>query len=237
MPVTDRRALNPPARSPGVVHHPQRPQRSQRPQRPQHLRQATFIVICALTLALFVKSFVVQFFDVPSESMERTLLVGDAIAVTRTLTQFGPPHRGDVVVFRDPGGWLPRHVRNDGIPTQAMEFIGMIPYNSGEHLVKRVVGEAGDVLECRGTGPLYVNGRAANEPFLAPGSQPCDATFRIVVPARSIWVMGDNRNDSADSRFHLGDARHGSVPLSDVVGLAKARVWPPTRWGLLLGGS
>lgn len=228
MPVTDRRATNP---------FPRTRESGRPPQRPQHLRQATFIVICALSLALFVKSFVVQFFDVPSQSMERTLLVGDAIAVTRTLTQFGPPHRGDIVVFRDPGGWLPRHGRNDGILVEAMEFIGMIPYNSGEHLVKRVVGEAGDVLECRGTGPLYVNGHPAVEPFLAPGSQPCDATFKIVVPSRSIWVMGDNRNDSADSRFHLGDARHGSVPLSNVVGLAVARVWPPTRWGLLTGNS
>jgi len=191
-------------------------------------------VICALSLSLFAKSFVVQFFEVPSGSMERTLMIGDAIAVTRPLTQLGQPHRGDVVVFRDPGGWLPPSSRSRSPLTTALEFVGLIPHDSDEHLVKRVVGEAGDVVECHGSGPLYVNGRPVHEPFIAPGARPCAATFRVVVPARSLWVMGDNRDDSADSRFHLGDPRQGSVPLSDVVGIAVARIWPPTRWGLLL---
>lgn len=218
------------------VHPPMR--RSRRPRKPPRIpviRQALFLIICALSMSLFVKVFVVQFFVVPSGSMERTLLVGDAIAVARPLIHMGTPHRGDIVVFRDPGGWLePSRPPNSPL-ADALRFVGMLPYNSDKHLVKRVVGEAGDVVECRGTGPLYVNGEPVKEPYIAPGSRPCGRVFEVTVPARSIWVMGDNRDDSADSRFHLQDQRRGSVPLSLVVGKVVARIWPPTRWAVPAG--
>jgi signal peptidase I len=195
------------------------------------LRQAAFLVICALSLSLFGKSLVVQFYTVPSASMEPTLMVGDMIAVTRPLTSLDPPHRGDIVVFRDPGSWLPPTRESDSPLTRALRFIGMTPYHPGQYLVKRVVGEAGDVLECRGNSPLYLNGRAVTEPYIARGSRPCAAYFTVTVPARALWVLGDNRDDSADSRFHLADGSQGSVPLSLVVGKAVARVWPANRWG------
>lgn len=198
----------------------------------QTIRQAAFLVICTLALSLFMKSFLVQLFTVPSSSMVPTLEIGDKIAVTRVLTQPGTPHRGDIIVFRDPGGWLTLPTPPDSLPVQALEFVGMIPYHSGEHLVKRVVAEAGDVVECRGTGPLYVNGKPAQEPYTAPGARPCAREFSVTVPARSVWVMGDNRDNSQDSRFHLDDARRGSVPLSLVVGTVVAKVWPPSRWGV-----
>jgi signal peptidase I len=201
------------------------------------LRRAVFLVICVLGLSLFVRSFVVQLFEVPSESMEPALMIGDTMVVTRSLTQWGEPRRGDIVVFRDPGGWLPRAPRSDSVLAEGLSFIGMIPYHSGEHVVKRVVGEAGDVVECRGRGPVFVNGVPAREPYVARGSYPCRENFKITVPARSVWVLGDNRDDSADSRFHLEDARHGSVPLSSVVGTVLVKVWPPTRWGLPASGS
>jgi signal peptidase I len=147
------------------------------------------------------------------------------------LTRRAPPHRGDIVVFRDPGGWLPESSPPRSPLADALRFIGMIPYHSDEHLVKRVVGEAGDVVECRGQGPVYLNGAPLAEPYLAPGVRPCASTFTVTVPARSVWVLGDNRDDSADSRFHLDDGRRGSVPLSTVVGTVIVRIWPPTRWG------
>lgn len=199
--------------------------------RSQTVRQAIFLVLCTLTLSLFLKSFVVQLFTVPSGSMEPTLGVGDKIAVTRSLTQTGTPHRGDIVVFRDPGGWLSEFHPPRSLLVQVLEFIGMIPYHSGEHLVKRVVGEAGDVVECRGPGPLFVNGEAVREPFIDPGDPPCSREFVVHVPARSVWVMGDNRDNSADSRFHLDDARRGGVPVSRVVGHVAMKVWPPMHWG------
>ena len=201
------------------------------------LRASVFLVICVLGLSLFVRSFVVQVFEVPSKSMEPTLTIGDTMAVTRPLTQWGEPHRGDTVVFRDPGGWLPGGSRPESPLAQGLEFIGMIPYHSGEHLVKRVIGEAGDVVECRGRGPVYVNGVPAREPYLARGTYPCRETFTVTVPAHALWVLGDNRDDSADSRFHLADGRLGSVPLSCVVGTVVVKVWPPSRWGRPASGD
>lgn len=200
-------------------------------------RQALFLVICALGISLFLKVFVVQFFRVPSGSMEPTLRIGDAIAVTRPLTRGSPPHRGDIVVFRDPGGWLPAAGEAHSPVAEALRFVGMIPYHSDEHLVKRVVAEAGDVVACRGSGPLYVNGTPVAEPYVAPGAHPCGAVFTVTVPARSVWVLGDNRDDSADSRFQLRDGRRGSVPLSSVVGTVVVRIWPPTRWGVPTHGA
>jgi signal peptidase I len=196
------------------------------------MRQAIFLVLCTLALSLFVKSFVVQLFTVPSGSMEPTLHVGDKIAVSRMLSDGSTPQRGDVIVFRDPGGWLSEPPVPRSVPVDVFEFIGLIPYHSGEHLVKRVVGEAGDVVECKGPGPLYRNGAVVDEPYLPHGTQPCSGQFVVTVPARSVWVMGDNRGNSADSRFHLSDPRHGSVPLSCVVGKVRFTVWPPMDWRL-----
>lgn len=200
------------------------------------LRQAMFLVICVLGASLFAKSFVGQAFEVPSGSMEPTLRIGDSILVRRGLTQWSPPHRGDIVVFRDPGGWLPRTQPPLSPAAKALEFLGLIPYHSGEHLVKRVVAEAGDVVECHGPGPVYINGVASREPYVAPDAMPCRTTFKVIVPARSLWVLGDNRDNSADSRYHL-DTLTGSVPLSSVVGTVLLTAWPPTHWKMHWEGT
>ena len=153
--------------------------------------------------------------------MENTLKTGDVLVVSRLRPRLTAPSHGDVVVFRDPGGWLDPESQGDGHPTSAakslMMFIGLIPKNSGEHLVKRVIGLAGDVVACDAEGVLTVNKVRLVEPYIFPGDPPCSLPFQVTVPADSIWVMGDHRSDSADSRFHM-DTNDGAVPVEYVVG-------------------
>lgn len=215
------------------------------------VREAVVVVIAALVLSLLVKTFLAQAFFIPSESMETTLEPGDRVVVSLlTPGPFSLAH-GDVVVFADPGGWLPPDVPVQrgpvaGAAVQALQFVGVLPHDSGGHLIKRVIGLPGDRVSCAGTGePLEVNGVAIDEKgYLYPGNQPSAATlapggkpgeFDTTVPPRSIWVMGDHREASQDSRFHLGNPGGGSVPMSDVVGRAMVKVWPLDRLGLLSG--
>jgi len=141
--------------------------------------------------------------------------------------------------FKDPGNWLdpvapkPQNAVQHTL-TSALTFIGLLPQDSGEHLIKRVIGVAGDHVECcDAQGRLMVNGKAIDEPYIAAGSIPSQIDFSVVVPADSVWVMGDNRQDSADSRFHQGNPGGGSVPMNDVVGVAFVTVWPVDRMTLL----
>lgn len=196
------------------------------------VRETAFVTMCTLVVSLTVKALLVQLFVVPSESMTPTLAVGDKLAVLRPVADWRSVRRGDVVVFRDPGGWLPRAPAQErSRVAKALEFVGMIPYHSGEHLVKRVVAEAGDTVECRGKGPVYLNGWPLDEPYLPETTTPCRTTFTVVVPARSIWVMGDNRDNSADSRYHMTGDLRGAVPVDSIAGRVVTVAWPPTRWG------
>jgi signal peptidase I len=193
-------------------------------------KEIVIVVVLALALATIVRVFLFQAFLIPSGSMENTLLVGDRVLVSKLTTRFGEVQRGDVVVFRDPGGWLgppapgPDGVR--GVVSDALEFVGVLPSDAEGHLVKRVIGVEGDeVACCDDDGRLTVNGVAVDETLLLkPGVEPSTQEFDVVVPARSLWVMGDNRSNSGDSRVH------GAVPLDDVVGRTFAVVWPPDRW-------
>lgn len=215
------------------------------------VREAVVVVVAALVLSLLVKTFLAQAFFIPSESMETTLEPGDRVVVS--LLTPGPfsLERGDVVVFSDPGTWLPPDVPVQrgpvaGAAVGALQFVGVLPHDSGGHLIKRVIGLPGDRVSCAGAGsPLEVNGVAIDEkPYLYPGNQPSAATltenskpgeFDTTVPSGSVWVMGDHREASQDSRFHLGNPGGGSVPMSDVVGRAMVKVWPLDRLGLLSG--
>jgi signal peptidase I len=197
------------------------------------VREIAIVVVLALVLATLVRVFLVQAFLIPSGSMEDTLLVGDRVLVSKLTTRFGEVQRGDVVVFADPGTWLgpappgPGGVR--GAISEALQFVGVLPDDAEGHLIKRVVGLPGDqVACCDAQGRLTVNGVAVDEStLLKPGVTPSVEQFEVVVPEGSLWVMGDNRPNSGDSRVH------GAVPESDVLGRAFVNVWPPDRWGLI----
>jgi signal peptidase I len=203
-------------------------------------KELPLLVLIALVLALLIKTFLVQAFSIPSGSMENTLKIGDRVLVDKLTPWFGSkPERGEVIVFNDPDHWL------EGEPTaspnavqQVLSWVGLMPSADEKDLIKRVIGVAGDTVECKGTGPLKVNGKALNEPYVFPGNTPCTqdnvgGTFKVKVPAGKVWVMGDHRQDSLDSRYHQNDKNGGFVPVDNVVGRAIVVAWPPTHWSTL----
>ena len=203
------------------------------------LREAAIIVVSALLLSMLIKTFLVQAFFIPSGSMEQTLAIGDRVLVTKLAPGPLAVHRGDIVVFKDPGGWLQPNGTDTatgwrGTAIDALTFVGLLPQDSGEHLIKRVIGLPGDTVECcDAEGRVSVNGVGVDEPYLAAGADPSEREFSVVVPEGGLWVMGDNRQNSQDSRYKQGDPGGGSIPLSHVVGVAFVTVWPLDRWGAL----
>ncbi|WP_245961598.1 signal peptidase I [Quadrisphaera granulorum] len=199
------------------------------------MREAAIVVVAALLLSLLVKTFLVQAFYIPSESMENTLLRGDRVLVSQLTPGPFDLQRGDVVVFEDPGGWLqPEPEADHGAVGNALvdvlTFVGVLPSNSGQHLIKRVIGLPGDrVVCCDAQGRTTVNGTPLQEDFLKPGSISSEIDFDVTVPAGSLWVEGDNRQDSGDSRYHQQLPQGGAVPIDDVVGRAVVVVWPFDR--------
>ena len=200
-----------------------------------------FLIVFALFLAFLIKTFLVQAFFIPSGSMQNTLAIGDRVLVNRAAVWLGDtPSRGEVVVFQDPGGWLadqPTSAPSNWF-TGALTFIGVLPQDNGD-LIKRVIGVGGDhVICCNTQDQITVNGVPLNETYLYPGdkadSAPLGVTpeFDITVPQGDLWVMGDHRSVSEDSRAHvLTDG--GFVPVSDVVGRADLIIWPTSQWGTL----
>jgi signal peptidase I len=194
----------------------------------------------ALLLSLLIKTFLAQAFFIPSTSMENTLLVGDRVLVSKLTPGVFSLHRGDIVVFKDPGGWLSAE---ESLPADeqsglgatvknALSFVGVLPQDAGEHLIKRVVGVGGDhVTCCDSKGRIDVNGAPIDETsYLYPGAAPAEKGFDVKVPNGYLWVMGDNRPVSADSRLHRA-LNNGMVPVHDVVGKAFVIVWPFDRAG------
>ena len=202
------------------------------------LREAAIIVVSALVLSVVIKTFLVQSFFIPTGSMESTLEVDDRVLVSKLAPGPLDVHRGDIVVFKDPGGWLepsePGPGGWRGAVDEALTFIGLLPQDAGEHLIKRVIGLPGDTVECcDDRGRVLVNGVPLNEPYLNPGSRPSEIEFEVVVPADSLWVMGDNRQNSRDSRYHQGDPGGGAVPMDNVVGVTFLTLWPFDRFTVL----
>ncbi|WP_326846830.1 signal peptidase I [Streptomyces kaniharaensis] len=212
--------------------------RAARRRRRSLLREFPLIILVALLVALVLKTFVIQVFVIPSGSMEQTIQVGDRVLVDKFTPWFGSePQRGEVVVFKDPGGWLEndRKPSNDGPilsgAKQVLTFVGLLPSDSEQDLIKRVIGVGGDTVECcDAQGRLSVNGTPVNEPYLSPGNPPSRQPFKVKVPQGRLWVMGDHRDVSADSRFHMGNPGQGTIPLSGVVGRAFVIAWPLDRF-------
>jgi signal peptidase I len=197
--------------------------------------ETVVLLVLALLVSAVVKTFFVQMFFVPSGSMRPLFVEDDRILVQKISYWNGDVQRGDVVVFDDPGGqWLGA----EGTPPlsrvqKALSDVGLYP--TGGHLVKRVIGVGGDRVACCDTkGRVTVNGVPLNETaYLNKGSAPSDRPFNVTVPLGRLWVMGDNRSNSEDSRFHQELPGGGTVPEQDVVGKVWAIVWPLGRARLL----
>ena len=198
------------------------------------------IVVAALVLSLLIKTFLIRSFFIPSGSMMDTLQIDDRIIVNELVPDLIAVNRGDVVVFKDPGGWLytePEKVESRGlvgIGDWLMEAFGLSASDSSQHLVKRVIGVGGDhVICCDAEGKLTINGVPITEPYLLEDVNPSDKEFDVTVPENMFWVMGDNRSNSEDSRFHGDLPSKGFVNKDSVVGRAFVLSWPFERWAWL----
>jgi signal peptidase I len=212
--------------------------RAKRRRKRSLLREIPLIVVVALAITLLLQTFLVQVFSIPSGSMQTTIGIGDRVVVNKLSPWFGAkPQRGEVVVFNDPDNWL----KDDPVPKSgavlgaiktAFTFVGLLP--SDRDLIKRVIGVPGDTVQCCDSqGRLLVNGKPLNEPYVFAGNPPSRITFKVTVPPGKLWVMGDHRDVSADSRYHMDDATSGFVPEKDVVGRAVAVIWPVSHWRTL----
>jgi signal peptidase I len=196
-------------------------------------KEVATVVLVAIVLSFLIKTFLFRAFYIPSESMVNTLDVNDRIFVNLLVPEPFALQHGDVVVFRDTQGWLvPAAAKESGPFTwvqDGLTFIGLLPDNSEQHLVKRVVGLPGDhVVCCDAGGRLMVNGAPLDESYINPAEVPQVRDFDVVVPAGKVWVMGDNRNHSADSRSHT-DSNGGFVDIADIEGKAAVIAWPLNR--------
>jgi signal peptidase I len=210
-------------------------------QRKKSWRQLMIIVVSAIILMLLVKAFVVQVYRIPSSSMEDTLLTGDRVLVNKLVYHFRGIDRGDIVVFSGQGSWGTVTGAPDPAPPSnpvlravenVLADIGV--YSTQTYYIKRVIGLPGDHVACCTNGKMTVNGVPLNETsYLFPGASPSDQPFSVIVPPGRLWVMGDNRAISDDSRGHMltGFPQDGTVPENEVAGRAFLIIWPPSQFG------
>jgi len=209
------------------------------PRKGSLLRELPILVVVALAVSLVIKSFLVQFFYIPSGSMENTLQINDRVAVNKIPFISKSINRGDVVVFRDPDNWLPEPYTGDGNKylakiKEGFVAVGVLPNPAKQYLVKRVIGVAGDKVECCAKSKkLMINGVEIDEPYIFAGNTPSDTKFNVTVPEGKVWVMGDHRGASADSRFHQDDINQGMVPTSKVTGRVVGIIWPIKNLGIV----
>jgi len=200
-------------------------------------RELVVIIAAAAALTLLVKAFVVQVYRIPSPSMQNTLMVGDRVLVNKLVYHFRSVDRGDIIVFSGQDSWGPDAPPPSSNPVVRIfdDVLSGVGLHSGQtYYIKRVIGLPGDhVACCDAQGRVTVNGVPLDETsYLAPGAQPSSSPFNVVVPAGRLWVMGDNRDDSADSRSHQMErfAGQGTIPENQVVGRAFLVIWPVSQF-------
>lgn len=206
------------------------------------IRDVVIIVLSALLVSFLIKTFLIRSFSIPTGSMLDTLQIDDRVIVSQLTPGLVDVNRGDVVVFVDPGGWLPSGLATEDDPlTHLFNWVavqlGMPDQSLNNHLIKRVIGLPGDTVACCDSlGSLTVNGVPLNETYLRlPNGTTASSgeSFSVKVPANSLWVMGDNRYNSADSRANLSRPGGGFVPIGNVVGRAFVVSWPTENWAWL----
>ena len=207
------------------------------PRKGSVLREFPILVIVALAVSLVIKSFLVQFFYIPTGSMENTLQINDRVAVNKLPFISKSIERGDVVVFRDPSNWLPEPYADNQNKVIAkikdgLVLVGVLPNPAKQYLVKRVIGVAGDNVVGK-DGVVTINGKKTTEPYIFAGNKASELDFNVTVPEGKVWVMGDHRGASADSRYHQDDVNNGFVPVSKVTGQVFGIIWPFKNLGLV----
>src|SRR3954466_796007 len=209
------------------------------------LRELPVLLLIAFVLALLVKTFLVQAFFIPSGSMETTLhgcpgCTGDRVLVNKVPYWFGDPEPGDIVVFQGPSTWTPEVQVSEpsnwfsGALLWLGRSIGVAPPSEDDY-VKRVIATGGQTVQCCDTeGRVIVDGKPLDEPYIYENNPIQSRPFGpVTVPEGRLWVMGDHRSASADSRMHVGDKYSGTIAVDDVIGKAAVIVWPLNRFGLL----
>ncbi|QZY52351.1 signal peptidase I [Leucobacter tenebrionis] len=200
------------------------------------LRDLVVILVVAFLVSFLLKTFLVRSFYIPSESMEQTLQVNDRILVNQLVPDVMSVQRGDIVVFKDPGGWLlPRGTEPPQGFEKVLQAVGLAADTSNEYVVKRVIGIGGDRVQCcDAEGRVTVNGVPLDEPYIVippgEGGRASKIDFDVTVPEDSVWVMGDNRYQSKDSRYNQDQPGRGFVPESEIVGRAFVLNWPLNRF-------
>jgi len=218
-------------------------------------REIPILIVVALLLSFLLQTFVARVYLIPSESMEPTLhgcpgCTGDRILVEKISYRFGDPQPGDVIVFKGPESWSERYEskRSSNVVVRGAQelgsLVGLVPPDEND-LVKRVIATGGQTVECcDDQGRILVDGKPLEEPYVKmdfpsiPGVQTCTTAVKsgrcfgpVTVPDGNLWMMGDNRSNSMDSRYHVSDELQGSVPIDNVIGKATFIVLPPSRWG------